>query len=85
METRGHTFLITSGGTGLGAAVARNLASRGASAISGGLYGVVNCSGVASAEKVLGKEGPHSLDSFTKVIQVNLIRSFNAIRLAAAA
>ena len=51
----------------------------------GGLHGAVNCAGVAIAEKVLGREGPHSLDSFTNVIQVNLIGMFNVIRLAAAA
>src|SRR5687768_18445640 len=51
----------------------------------GVLRGAVNCAGVASAEKVLGREGPHSLDSFTKVVQVNLIGTFNVIRLAAEA
>jgi len=51
----------------------------------GGLYGAVNCAGVASAEKVLGKDGPHSLDSFSKAVQVNLVGTFNVIRLAAAA
>ena len=51
----------------------------------GGLHGVVNCAGVAIAEKVLGREGPHSLESFSKVIQVNLIGTFNVIRLAAEA
>jgi NAD(P)-dependent dehydrogenase (short-subunit alcohol dehydrogenase family) len=52
---------------------------------SGPLYGVVNCAGVAIAEKALGRDGPHPLDSFTKVIQVNLVGTFNVIRLAAAA
>ncbi|MBA3610350.1 MAG: 3-hydroxyacyl-CoA dehydrogenase [Rubrobacter sp.] len=51
----------------------------------GGLHGVVNCAGVAIAEKVLGREGPHALESFSKVIQVNLIGTFNVIRLAAEA
>ena len=51
----------------------------------GGLRGAINCAGVASAEKVLGREGPHSLDSFAKVVQVNLIGTFNVIRLAAEA
>jgi len=51
----------------------------------GGLSGAVNCAGVASAEKVLGREGPHSLDSFANVVQVNLIGTFNVIRLAAEA
>ncbi|MHB1651339.1 MAG: 3-hydroxyacyl-CoA dehydrogenase [Desulfitobacteriaceae bacterium] len=45
---------------------------------------VVNCAGIAIAEKVLGKQGPHGLASFAKVVQVNLIGSFNVIRLTAA-
>jgi NAD(P)-dependent dehydrogenase (short-subunit alcohol dehydrogenase family) len=49
----------------------------------GGLQGLVNCAGVAAAEKVLGKHGPHSLENFTRVIQVNLIGSFNLLRHAA--
>jgi len=44
---------------------------------------VVNCAGIGVAEKVLGKKGPHSLESFSKTIQINLIGSFNVIRLAA--
>jgi NAD(P)-dependent dehydrogenase (short-subunit alcohol dehydrogenase family) len=51
----------------------------------GGLHILINCAGIGLAEKLLGKEGPHSLASFSKVIQVNLIGTFNAIRLAAAA
>ena len=50
----------------------------------GGLHGVVNCAGVAIGEKVLGKNGPHELESFTKTLQVNLIGTFNVIRLATA-
>lgn len=50
----------------------------------GGLHVLVNCAGIGIAERVLGKNGPHSLESFTRVIQVNLIGTFNAIRLAAA-
>ena len=53
--------------------------------VFGGLHGLVNCAGVAPAEKVVGRDGPHRLESFTKVIQINLIGSFNMIRLAAAA
>jgi len=49
----------------------------------GGLQGLVNCAGIAVGEKTIGKEGPHSLASFTRVITVNLIGSFNMIRLAA--
>ena len=50
----------------------------------GSLHGVINCAGIGSAEKVLGKEGPASLASFSKVISVNLIGTFNVIRLATA-
>jgi len=51
----------------------------------GGLHGLVNCAGVVAGEKILGKQGPHSLDSFNRVIDVNLIGSFNLLRLAASA
>ena len=49
----------------------------------GGLNGLVNCAGIAIGEKTVGKEGPHSLEKFAKVININLIGSFNMIRLAA--
>lgn len=45
---------------------------------------LVNCAGVAPAEKIVGKEGPHRLDSFARTIQINLIGTFNLMRLAAA-
>jgi len=51
----------------------------------GGLHVVINCAGIGVAERVVGKNGPASLASFTKVIQVNLIGTFNVIRLAAVA
>jgi NAD(P)-dependent dehydrogenase (short-subunit alcohol dehydrogenase family) len=51
----------------------------------GGLHVAINCAGIGVAERVVGKDGPGSLASFTKVIQVNLIGTFNVIRLAAAA
>jgi len=51
----------------------------------GGLHGLVNCAGVAPAEKVVGKEGPHRLESFAKVININLVGTFNMLRLAAEA
>jgi NAD(P)-dependent dehydrogenase (short-subunit alcohol dehydrogenase family) len=119
MEAQGGTFLVTGGGSGLGAAVAGNLAEGGANVVVadlegennenvrfietdvadeesvqdaidatlefGELHGVISCAGVATAEKILGKEGPHALDSFNKVVQVNLIGTFNVARLAAAA
>jgi NAD(P)-dependent dehydrogenase (short-subunit alcohol dehydrogenase family) len=51
----------------------------------GKLMGLVNCAGIAPAEKTVGKTGAHSLAVFSKVIQVNLIGTFNMIRLAAEA
>lgn len=51
----------------------------------GKLMGLVNCAGIAPAEKTVGKNGAHSLALFQKVVQVNLIGSFNMIRLAAEA
>jgi NAD(P)-dependent dehydrogenase (short-subunit alcohol dehydrogenase family) len=121
MELQGRTFLVTGGGSGLGAATARLLGGEGANVVVadlkgeatgenvsfvetnitdevsakgaidaalqgfGGLHGAINCAGVASAEKVLGREGPHSLESFSTVVRVNLIGTFNVIRLAAEA
>ncbi|WP_010490018.1 3-hydroxyacyl-CoA dehydrogenase [Pseudomonas sp. S9] len=51
----------------------------------GGLHGLVNCAGIAPAEKLLGRNGVHGLESFRKVIDINLIGSFNMLRLAAEA
>lgn len=51
----------------------------------GAIHGLVNCAGVAPAEKVVGKEGPHKLESFTRTININLIGTFNMLRLAAEA
>ena len=51
----------------------------------GGLNGLVNCAGIVRGEKILGKNGPHALSSFSQVINVNLIGSFNMLRLASAA
>ena len=48
----------------------------------GKLMGLVNCAGIAPAEKTVGKNGAHALASFTRCITVNLIGSFNMIRLA---
>ena len=122
MRVEGKTFLVTGGGSGLGAATARRLAESGAKSIiladlaqneevgenatfvetdvtdegsvlaaveaardSGGLHGVVNCAGVGTPGKVVGRDGPLDLGAFTKVIQVNLVGTFNVNRLAAAA
>jgi NAD(P)-dependent dehydrogenase (short-subunit alcohol dehydrogenase family) len=51
----------------------------------GKLMGLVNCAGIAPAAKTVGKDGAHALSLYTKVITVNLIGSFNMIRLAAEA
>lgn len=51
----------------------------------GKLMGLVNCAGIAIGEKTVGKNGPHALDTFTRCVSVNLIGTFNMIRLAAAA
>ncbi len=128
MQISGATFLIAGGGSGLGAATAKLLASRGANIVIadlnaeagaktaadlgakaafietnvcdeasvtaavalctakfGGIHGAVNCAGVAPGERVVGKNGPHSLANFTRTININLIGTFNVIRLAAAA
>lgn len=126
MQIEHSVFLVTGGGSGLGAATARmivanggrvllaDLSERAGAALAaelgdaacfvradvadeasgraavdaavaryGALHGLVNCAGIAPAEKVVGKEGPHRLDSFVRVIGINLIGSFNMIRLAA--
>jgi NAD(P)-dependent dehydrogenase (short-subunit alcohol dehydrogenase family) len=121
MEVRGRTFLVTGGGSGLGAAAAHMLEGKGANVVVadlrgegagpnarfvrsdvtdegsvkgaidvtlenfGALHGAINCAGIASAEKVLGREGPHPLESFSKVVEVNLVGTFNVVRLAAEA
>jgi NAD(P)-dependent dehydrogenase (short-subunit alcohol dehydrogenase family) len=51
----------------------------------GALHGLVNCAGIGPAERVLGREAPHRLESFVRCITVNLIGTFNMLRLAAAA
>jgi len=51
----------------------------------GGLQGLVNCAGIGNAGKVLGKEGPQPLADFARSVQINLIGTFNMIRLAAEA
>jgi NAD(P)-dependent dehydrogenase (short-subunit alcohol dehydrogenase family) len=125
MKIPGVAAIVTGGGSGIGAATARNLAAQGAKvalldvnragadAVAqeiGGLaltcdvtdaasaqaalasakdrHGaariVVNCAGIATAGRVLGREGPHDLALFRQVIEINLIGSFNILRLAAA-
>ena len=126
MQIQNSTFLISGGGSGLGAATARMLIANGANVIVadinkaagettvnelgsksrfaetnvcdeasvqaavdltmsafGGLHGAINCAGVAPGERVVGKTGPHSLANFRRAVEVNLIGTFNVIRLAA--
>jgi NAD(P)-dependent dehydrogenase (short-subunit alcohol dehydrogenase family) len=51
----------------------------------GALDGAVNCAGIAPGERVLGKSGPHRLDAFRRVVEINLVGTFNVLRLAAQA
>jgi NAD(P)-dependent dehydrogenase (short-subunit alcohol dehydrogenase family) len=128
MQTSDRTFLISGGGSGLGAACARRLAVEGGNVVIadvqkeagsrlaaelgararftetdvtsrssaeravatatgefGRLDGLVNCAGIALAERVVSRSGPHSLESFSRVINVNLIGTFNMIAVASAA
>ena len=128
MQIKDKVFVVTGGGSGLGAAVARQFVAEGGMVVIadvnvaagaavaaelgaqtlfvatdvtsdeqgqaavnaalktfGHLNGLVNCAGVAPGEKILGREGPHHLASFARAINVNLIGSFNMLRLAAAA
>jgi len=124
VQVQGNTFLVTGGGSGLGAASARELAGAGGrvviadvnseageslsqelgeaarfvetdvtdtaaveaalDATEGRLHGVLNCAGIGWAERVVGRDGPHDLDRFMRVVSVNLFGTFNVIRLAAA-
>jgi len=50
----------------------------------GKINACINCAGIASGEKTVGRDGPHALDSFQRTININLIGTFNVLRLAAA-
>ena len=54
-----------------------------ATAAMGGITACVNCAGIVTGEKTVGRDGPHKLDSFRRTIEINLIGSFNVLRLAA--
>ena len=126
MEIRNHVFLVTGGGSGLGAATAKMLADDGGKVVVaditdagdwvakqlgadarfvkcdvteeqpmqaavdeclsafGAIHGLINCAGIAPGERVVGRNGPHSLASFERAVKINLVGTFNAIRLAAA-
>src|SRR5450830_1217620 len=93
MEIKNSTFIVTGGASGLGAATARTIAAAGGNVVKaavalalkefGGLHGLINCAGIGIAEKTVGREGPHALASFSRVIGINLIGTFNMTRLAA--
>ena len=63
-----------------GSAKAAIVAAAGA---MGGIDVLVNCAGIAIGEKTLGREGPHALSSFRRTVDINLVGSFNMMRLAA--
>lgn len=126
MQIADRVFLVTGGGSGLGAAVGRMLVEAGGKVmlldvnaeageaqaaalgenarfcrtdvtsetegqaavaaaldVFGRIDGLVNCAGIAPGEKIVGREGPHRLDSFARAISINLIGTFNMLRLAA--
>jgi len=128
MQLSNHTFLITGGASGLGAATCRRFVAAGASVVIadlnvhagealagelakkamfvatdvtspesaqaaidtaiqrfGILNGLVNCAGILGAARIVGRDGPHDLAIFEKVVRVNLVGTFNMLRLAAAA
>ncbi len=51
----------------------------------GALHGLVNCAGIAPTERIAGRNGPHSLETFTRAVTINLVGTFNMLRLAAGA
>src|SRR6266540_116250 len=86
MKIAGSAAVITGGASGLGRTNAEQVteAMEAAAARLGALHVLVNCAGIGKADKTFGKRGPADLAGFTRVIQVNLIGTFNCIRLAAA-
>jgi NAD(P)-dependent dehydrogenase (short-subunit alcohol dehydrogenase family) len=87
-EERGQAVAAEIGGVFVRCDVSQEADAQAAVAAAtqlGKLMGLVNCAGIAPAVKTVGKEGAHPLATFSKVVQVNLIGTFNMIRLAAEA
>ena len=85
---RGHNVAREVGGTFVKCDVTQEAdgqAAVNAAVGMGKLMGLVNCAGIATANKTVGKDGAHPLSIFTKTVTINLIGSFNMIRLAAEA
>ena len=85
---RGEALATELGGTFIKCDVSQEADAQAAVAVAvslGKLMGLVNCAGIAPAAKTVGKDGAHPLATFSKVITVNLIGSFNMIRVAAEA
>ncbi len=125
MHVAEHTFVITGGASGLGAATAKHLVTQGASVVLldineaavtaqaqllgqhalglvcdicdaeqvqraldtaverfGALHGLINCAGIVGGQRILGRKGPHDLADFTRVLNINVVGSFNMLRLA---
>jgi len=126
MHIAEHTFVISGGASGLGAATADHLVAQGASVVLldinqqavaaqaeklgkqalgiacdicdseqvqralatatehfAALHGLINCAGIVGAQRILGRKGPHDLDDFSRVLQINVVGSFNMLRLTA--
>jgi NAD(P)-dependent dehydrogenase (short-subunit alcohol dehydrogenase family) len=74
----GHALTLDVTDEGAGAAL------DGAIGVQGPLWGLVNCAGIGGASRIVGREGPMELATFERTIRVNLIGTFNMLRLAAA-
>ena len=76
------------GGIGIRCDVADSASAEAAFAAARAAHGpvriLVNCAGIGTAGRIVGREGPLKLDAFERVIRVNLIGTFNMLRLAAA-
>src|SRR6478736_448251 len=83
MQLKDQAAIVTGGASGLGAATAE-AAIASASKAHGPARVLVNCAGIGVAKRVIGREGAMPLADFDKVIKVNLIGSFNMLRLATA-